>query len=1036
MAQGAEPLVRKTVTVLFCDVVGSTSLGERVDPETTRRVIMRYFDETRTVLERHGGTVEKFIGDAVMAVFGVPVLHEDDALRAVRAAEELRARLELLNDELEEGWGVRLEWRMGINTGEVVVGDPTSTQTIGSGDTFNLAARLQQAAQAGEILLGRKTYRLVRERIVAGPLQSFSLKGKSAEVHTWALEEMRIGAVEMERRLRSPIVDREEELATLRTLYERTLQEQSCWLVTVFGQPGIGKSRLARELAARLFGATFVTGRCLPYGERITFWPIIEIVRRLAGIRGDDSTAEARRRLAGLIPPAEDAALVESRVAGLLDLAPPPRAEELFWALRRLFESIARAQPLVLLVEDVHWAESALLDLIEYLVGWSVGSPVLLVCLARPELVDVRPTWATSGPRSTAIALEPLRDQDVTELAANVLGTGGLQPDLARYIADAAGGNALFAEELVEILVEDKLLKREDGRWVAVGPLTEVTLPPTITALIAARIDRLDAAERLVLQCASVIGKEFWGGAVSALATELDVGAALHALVRKRVVVPARESSFIGEDSFAFAHALIRDVAYQTLAKSARAELHERVAEWLLAKVGDRASAYSEILGYHLEQAANAQFELAPADERGKKLAAAAAGQLAAAGTRALSAGDMRAAARLLSRARELLAGDESARAAFAPELGEALRLTGDYTPAEVILKDAVVAADAAGDRRLAALAAVELAALWTEQGTSVTKAVEREARRAVEVFDELGDDLGLAKAWHLLGFLEWSRCRFAAAEEHLSRALVHAEGAHDRRQRTSALLALATSAFFGPTPVGEAIDRCEAMLTDADADRFLEGAAASILGALNAMAGDFARAQALAAQGVSTFTELGLELRLAGAREYTSVVALLADDLEAAEQELRLGYDVALRLDARAQLTVLAGMLGDVLCRQGRFDEAAPFARQAREGAGDDVFAQVTWRRAVAKGEAASGDLDIAVRTLREAAAVTAKTDALNLQADVHVDLANALLAHRNRRAAREALETALALYRRKENAVAIARIESALDAASATPS
>src|SRR5712691_28745 len=376
MAAAREPLVRKTVTVLFCDAVGSVSHGERIDPETMRRVILRYFDEARAALERHGGTVEKFIGDAVMAVFGVPTMHEDDALRAVRAAEGLRTRLERLNEELEQRWGVHLEWRIGINTGEVVVGDPSSTQTIASGDTVNVAARLQQAAQPGQILLGDKTYRLVQDSVQAGPLESFSLKGKREAVTTWQFEEIRAGADHVFRRLNSPLVDRDEEQRALHDVYARALEQQTCQLAFVFGPAGIGKTRLVQEFGARLLGANVVYGRCLPYGEGITFWPLVEIVRTLAKIGPRESAEEARKRLHELVPEGPDSELIESRVAGLLGVGErPARTEEAFWALRRLFEGLARARPLVLVLEDLHWAEPTLLDLVEYLAGWSIGAP-------------------------------------------------------------------------------------------------------------------------------------------------------------------------------------------------------------------------------------------------------------------------------------------------------------------------------------------------------------------------------------------------------------------------------------------------------------------------------------------------------------------------------------------------------------------------------------------------------------------------------------------------------------------------------------
>src|SRR5438093_2987465 len=414
MAHRAEPLIRKTVTVLFCDVTGFTSLGERMDPETMRRVMIRYFDEVRTVLERHGGTVEKFIGDAVMAVFGVPVVHEDDALRAVRAADEMRRALTRLNNDLDERFGVRLEMRIGINTGEVVVGDPTAEHLIATGDAVNVAARLQQAAQPGEILLGRETHRLVADRIRAGPLETFPLKGKSEPVPSWRLDEVRAGAELIFRRLDSPLVGRERERDFLRGAYRTVIEDQSCRLVTVLGVAGVGKTRLAQEVAARSFGATVAQGRCLSYGEGITFFPVAEVVRSLAGVAADDDEPVVKARIAQLLPPGDESAVVTERLVSLLAADGAARAEEVFWAVRKLLEVVARFRPLVLVLEDLHWAEPTLLDLVEYLVGWSRGAPMLVLALARPELLELRPGWP--GERLT---LEPLDSEDIRALLGN-----------------------------------------------------------------------------------------------------------------------------------------------------------------------------------------------------------------------------------------------------------------------------------------------------------------------------------------------------------------------------------------------------------------------------------------------------------------------------------------------------------------------------------------------------------------------------------------------------------------------------------------
>ena len=605
-AAEAAALVRKTVTVLFCDVTGSTSLGERLDPETMRRVMFRYFGEMRKVLERYGGSVEKFIGDAVMAVFGVPTVHEDDALRAVRAADEMRRQLALLNDDLEIEAGVRLESRIGINTGEVVAGDPATGQTVATGDAVNVAARLQQAAAPGEILLGKETYRLVHGRVRAGPLEAFPLKGKEQPVAPWRLDQVLASAQQTLRRLSSPLVGRDSERTFLEEVYERALTEENCQLVTILGAAGVGKSRLAQEVGAKLLGARVVTGRCLPYGDGITFWPVVEIVKQVAGIVNDDSPAEARRKIAALSPPGE-VALVCERVAGMIGLGESvAQAEEAFWALRKLFESAARRRPLVLVFEDIHWAEPKLLDLLEYLVGWSSSAPIMLLCLARPELVERRPGWTGERPNTNALVLEPLAEPEVGALMDNLLGSALLEGATARRIAEAAEGNPLFVEELLRMLIDEGVLVFRDGVWVPVRDLSDLAAPPTISAVLAARLDRLEPEEQTIVQCAAVMGKQFWWGAVRELAPpelRAEVSGWLQSLVRKHLVVPDEALGLVGEDGFRFSHILIRDAAYASLPKSRRADLHERFAEWLERKAGDRAAEYAEILGYHLEQA-------------------------------------------------------------------------------------------------------------------------------------------------------------------------------------------------------------------------------------------------------------------------------------------------------------------------------------------------------------------------------------------------------------------------------------------------
>src|SRR5436309_5212407 len=397
---------RRTVTVLFADVADSTPLGERLDPETVRQVMSRWFERMSEVLERHGGTVEKYIGDAVMAVFGIPDLHEDDALRAVRAATDLRAALSQLNDELERELGVRIGIRVGINTGEVVAGDGTGGQNLVTGDPVNVAKRLEEAARTGEILLGEGTRRLVENAAVLEPRDELTVKGKSGPVVAWNVLGVIEGAPAYARRLDAPLVGREAELRQLREIFATVAAERSCHLVTLVGPAGIGKSRLAAELTTRLRDeARTVSGRCLPYGDGITFWPVVQIIGALGG---EDGVRE-------ILAKAEDADAVEERVLSALGSGALTPGSEMFWAVRRLFEELAREQPAVVVFEDIHWAAPTLLDLLEYLAGWTHDAPVLLLCLARPDLFEERQSWV-STPNATELVLGPLTDMELEQL--------------------------------------------------------------------------------------------------------------------------------------------------------------------------------------------------------------------------------------------------------------------------------------------------------------------------------------------------------------------------------------------------------------------------------------------------------------------------------------------------------------------------------------------------------------------------------------------------------------------------------------------
>jgi class 3 adenylate cyclase len=464
--------MRKTVTVVFCDVTGSTAIGERLDPESLRRVMSRYFAEMRNALERHGGTVEKFIGDAVMAVFGVPRLHEDDALRAVRAAGEMREAMRHLNKELERDHGVTLTARIGVNTGDVVTGDPAdaTSETLVTGDAVNVAARLEQAASPGDVLIGSETLRLVRDAVVVEPVEPLELKGKSEPVPAFRLVEVTAGAG-VARRLDSPMIGRERQLAQLRQAFEAAAADRSCQLFTVLAPPGVGKSRLTQEFLAGIAGeATILRGRCLPYGDGITFFPVGEVVKDAVGLEDFDAPEEIERKICAVLDDADACA----RLAQLFGVGGNDgTSEETLWAVRRFLEAVAQRDPLVVVFDDVQWGEPTFLDLIEHIADWSRDSPILVLVMARPELLDERPTWGGGKLNATSISLEPLSDAECGELIANLLGRTALPDEVRAHILAAAEGTPLFVEEMLAMLIDDGVLVREHGDWVAVGDVTE-----------------------------------------------------------------------------------------------------------------------------------------------------------------------------------------------------------------------------------------------------------------------------------------------------------------------------------------------------------------------------------------------------------------------------------------------------------------------------------------------------------------------------------------------------------------------------------
>jgi class 3 adenylate cyclase/tetratricopeptide (TPR) repeat protein len=976
--------VRKTVTILFADVAGSTALGERLDPEALRGVMSRYYEQMRTVLESHGGTVEKFIGDAVMAVFGAPVAHEDDALRAVRAADEMRKRLRDLNGELEPRFGVALEIRIGVNTGEVVAGDRSAGQALVTGDAVNLAKRLEQAAPAGSILIGKATYPLVKDAVQAGPLESFKVKGKVEPVSPLRIDAVDPHAAGVARGLEKRFVGRLEELAALEIAFRRVESEQACRQFTLLGPAGIGKSRLVAEFAARP-GTTVVTGRCLPYGESITLWPFHEIVQGLGGPAG----------LADALAGADDAELVAERVTSAVGAsAGAPHAEETPWAFRRLLEAIARRGPVVVVLEDLHWAAPPLLDLVEYLVGW-LEAPVLLVCVARSDLVDLRPAWLNPRPNADSLVLQPLDAEEAESLL------DGLQtrPETRARIAEAAEGNPLFLEQMAAMLAE------QAGK-------SETAMPPSIQALLAARLDQLEPVERDVIERAAVIGREFSRAAVSALSrprAEMPVAGTLMGLVRKELLVP--ETSAGQDDVFRFGHILIRDAAYDAVPKKVRAQLHEQLARWL--EESD-APAPDEIVGYHLEQAYFARSELGQTDEHLRQLAGHAAGVLASAGRRALSRDDIPAGISLLERGAALLVADQHQRAEILVELGLARRTGGQLVGAD----SAFAAAEEAPNERLRWRATLERSSLRFLVDTRVhADELLRIANQAIDVFEASGDELGLARAWLHVAEVHWLRCHCTEMEEALAHALLYAEKAGGWREIAGTLALLAPATLVGPRPVEDSIEVCLDILPRGRGSAGVESHANMVLAVLEAMTGRFEAARRRYQETASVLEDRGLTTLHASVRMYPGMVELLSADYEAAERELRLGYDELAVVGHSSYLSTTAAFLAKPLYELGRFDEAFEMTQASEETASpDDIASHVIWRGTRAKLLAGDGDTG-AADLAREAVELVGETDLVNIAADAYADLAQTLRLLGREQDAAEPRERALELYQAKGN-------------------
>jgi len=858
---------RKVVSILFCDLVGSTALGESTDPEALRGRMRRYFADLRAIIERHGGVVEKFVGDAVMAVFGIPVAHEDDALRAVRAAAEMRVAIT----------GHGLEARIGINTGEVVVGG--EGETLVTGDAVNVAARLEQAAGSGEALIGGETRRLVRNAVRVEPVEPLTLKGKSEPVEAFRLVEVIADADALLRHPEAPLVGRTRERERLWRDFEDAVTERTCRLFTLLGPAGIGKSRLVADFLDRVSGdADVLRGRCLHYGEGITYWPLVEILVAI-GVEPDS----------------------------VIGTSPP----ETQLAFRRLLETRAAGRPQVVVIDDLQWAEPVFVDLVEHVADFSRDAPIFLLCVARTELLDRRQGWGGGKMNASSILLEPLKGEDCDALIDNLLAGALLDVGTRDRIAVASEGNPLFVEEMLAMVREH-------------GGDGEIVVPPTIHALLQAQLDTLGIDERVVIERGSVEGEVFHRGAVAELAPDPmrpALGSHLATLVRKELIRSVAPT-FPDDEGFRFRHLLIRDAAYESLPKATRSRLHEQFADWLgRHDLVER----DEILGYHLEQAHRYRAELDSADTTLVELGERAADRLGAAGFAAKDRGDWSAARGLFQRARSLLPAGDDRLAPLALQLALVLEEAGLRDEALLVAREIRSATDPVMRAR-GIIVEFDIESVLGAEIAGENRQARRDEARAV--LEEERDHLGLALYWNSVGWELWGRCRAMDALAAWERALSDATAGGGRETRD-----LRVSCFvLGPMPVAVAVEQTLEILGRSGLDHIHEADALQGLGVLRSMSGEVDEGRELLERGIGMFREAGMVVAAAGMCMRLAFIARRSGDLVMEERVLASGFDELDRLGDRSFGTTVALEFARCLYDQGRYDEAAALCVRARE--------------------------------------------------------------------------------------------------------
>jgi class 3 adenylate cyclase/tetratricopeptide (TPR) repeat protein len=930
---------RKLATVLFVDLVGSTALVTAADPEVVRRRVTQFFDQVSHCVTTHGGIVEKFAGDAVLAAFGVAQAHEDDAERAVRAGLAILEAVEKLE----------LEARIGIESGEVLV--DTTESTFATGEAVNLAARLQQAAMPGEILIGPAARSLTRGSLEVEEAEPVQVKGRIESLPAWRVV---CADADRGRPMRSaivaPLIGRESELELLMNTFDRTARDRRAHLVTIYGEPGVGKSRLAHEFVGSLEGATVLSGRCLPYGEGITYWALAEMVKSSAGISDDEPVAQAMEKLRACC---EDEAVADllGIASGVLEAVETDRsAQEIAWAAREWADLLASVQPLVLVFEDIHWAEDPLLELIEHLATRVREAPLLIVALARPELLDVRPGWGGGRLRATAVELDPLQAAESEQLIEALLPGDGLAPDARRDLLEKTEGNPLFVEETIRMLAESG------------GGYLPERIPDTLQALIAARIDHLPPAAKALLHRAAVIGRVFWHGALTHLAPGTDVDGALDDLLMRDFVLGEQRSTIIGERAYRFKHVLIREVAYGGLTKVERAELHARFAEWLHERAGEELL---EIRAYHLDHATQLLVELdgfAPAE-----LAREAAAALEEAGRRALAREANRSARKLLLRSVELEPTLErryhAARAAW--------RLS-DLPAVSVEMRQVLEEARKAGDSAVEGKALTALAEVTLLRDADLPKATAL-IDAALEALPAEGRFTALGVRGHIAYWVGDFETRERVGEEALeiarqlerkdleAQALNELAMAHRQQNRLDSAEELLRRGLDLAEESGSIVARAEALHS---------------LGLLRLDRGSAGEAEPLLEQARTLFAEVGDAWRQGRTMNELARAFEGQGDDTTAERWFREAIRLLKPLEDRGALCESQRGLAEVLIRRGRIDEAERVALEAIETVGEhDFSSRATTAMTLGLVRAAQGRDEDAETLLLEALTLVEET-------------------------------------------------------------